>query len=82
MIKNICLIGLPYSGKSLLGKKLAISKNIGFIETDLMIKYKLNDDLKKNIISNKGIKKFLEIENNVGKKLFIVIIILFQLEVV
>ena len=65
MFKNICLVGLPYSGKSLLDRHVALKKNIGFIETDLMIQYKYNSSLK-NIISAYGTKKFLEIEENVG----------------
>ena len=56
MFKNICLVGLPYSGKSLLGRHVAL-KNIGFIETDLMIQYKYNSSLK-NIISAYGTKIF------------------------
>lgn len=37
MFKNICLIGLPYAGKSILGNRFALTKKIGFIETDRMV---------------------------------------------
>ena len=38
MYRNICLIGLPFSGKSLLGKRLSIKQKVGFIEIDT-VKY-------------------------------------------
>ena len=50
MFRNICLIGLPYSGKSILGKRLALSKKVGFIETDKMIEYAYYNPLK-NLIN-------------------------------
>ena len=58
MFKNICLIGLPYAGKSSLGKKLAFNKKVGFIETDKMIEYTYQNSLK-NIIKLRGINSFL-----------------------
>lgn len=61
MFKNICLIGLPYAGKSYLGKKLAFNKRVGFIETDKMIQYKYKDPLKK-IIKLRGVSSFLYME--------------------
>ena len=34
MFRNICLIGLPYSGKSVIGQKLYKHLNKGFVDTD------------------------------------------------
>ena len=68
MFKNICLVGLPYSGKSTLGRKLAMHKNIGFIETDFMLEYKYKSKLK-DIIYKDGINSFLEKENNIAKSI-------------
>lgn len=65
-INNICLIGLPYSGKSILGRLLSIKCKMGFIETDLMIKNKYNKQLK-DIIKYHGIYNFLNYENNISK---------------
>ena len=64
MFKNICLIGLPYSGKSSLGRKLALARNIGFLETDKMLEYKYNSKLK-DLIKLKGISGFLYCEDNI-----------------
>ena len=57
MFKNICLIGLPYAGKSSLGKRLALFKKVGFIETDKMIEYTYYNPLKK-LIKLRGYIKF------------------------
>lgn len=68
MYKNICLIGLPYAGKSTIGRYLSQTKNIGFIETDLMISNFCNNNLA-TIIKNEGIHKFLNIESTIAKSL-------------
>jgi len=64
MFKNICLIGLPYAGKSILGRKLALVRNIGFLETDKMLEYKYHSKLK-DLIKLKGISGFLSKEDNI-----------------
>ena len=64
MFKNICLIGLPYSGKSTIGRIWAIKKNIGFIETDKMIEYKYKCQLK-DLIKTDGIYGFLILEDEI-----------------
>ena len=69
MFKNICLIGLPYAGKSILGNRLALAKNIGFIETDKMIEFAYHNSLK-NIINLKGIQSFLYVEEKVAKTIY------------
>ena len=65
---NYCLIGLPHSGKSLLGKKLSIITKKGFIETDNIIKNSYKSELL-NIIDNFGESEFLKLENKIGKSL-------------
>ena len=60
-MRNICFIGLPYSGKSTLGKRLSLIKNKTFVETDYILKErygKIN-----NIINKRGVNKFLFLEN-------------------
>ena len=61
---SYCLIGLPYSGKSYLGRSVSIYKSKGFIDTDTMFKYKYNKELK-NIIKEEGDKRFINIENKI-----------------
>lgn len=68
MSKNLCLIGLPYAGKSTIGRYLSQIQNIGFIETDLMISNRYNKNLS-TIIKDKGITEFLNIESNIGQSL-------------
>ena len=69
MFKNICLIGLPYSGKSYLGKRLAKYKKSGFIDIDKMIELNHKKELHQ-IISEKGINKFIEYENKIATSLY------------
>ena len=65
MIRNsYCLIGLPFSGKSYLGRYVSFNKNKGFIDTDNIIKYKYNKELK-DIIKEQGDKEFINIENKI-----------------
>jgi shikimate kinase len=66
MFKNICLIGLPYSGKSRLGRLISQNANKGFIEVDNIIKNVSHTKLS-NIIRTQGIDNFLKLENNIGK---------------
>tara|TARA_B110000208_G_C11768826_1_gene429598 strand:- start:665 stop:1159 length:495 start_codon:yes stop_codon:yes gene_type:complete len=69
MFKNICLIGLPYSGKSYLGQRLAQYKNIGFIDIDKIIELKYKKKLHE-IISDEGINKFIHYENKIASSLY------------
>ena len=66
MFKNICLIGLPYAGKSSLGKRLALFKKVGFIETDKMIEYTYYNSLK-DLIKVRGYKNFLYMEEKTAQ---------------
>ena len=61
MIRNICLIGLPTAGKTTIGKKLFQHLNMGFIDTDELIKQKYNSELP-DLISKYGRERFLDIE--------------------
>ena len=66
MFKNICLIGLPYAGKSSLGKRLALSKKVGFIETNRMMEYTYHNPLK-NLIKLRDISSFLYMEEKTAQ---------------
>lgn len=65
---NIILIGMPGVGKSTLGVILAKLMGYSFCDTDLLIQEKCGK-LLKNIISEKGIDGFLEIENKINASL-------------
>ena len=69
MFKNICLIGLPYAGKSILGKRLALSKKVGFIETNKMIEYAYYNPLK-NLIKLRGTSSFLYMEEKTVRTIY------------
>lgn len=61
---NIILIGMPASGKSTVGRKLADQLNIDFIDTDNLIE--ASEGLKlQEIIDDKGNEYFWEVEENV-----------------
>ena len=64
MFRNICLIGLPHSGKTNIGKKLYKHLHKGFVDTDDIIRSKYKTDLY-TIISKYGRSKFLEIEQDI-----------------
>ncbi len=68
MNKSYCLIGLPHSGKSLLGKNIATRKNKLFIDTDILLKYKYNNNLS-NIIKQHGHREFILKEENIILKI-------------
>ena len=64
MIENLVLIGMPGAGKSTIGVLVAKALNMSFIDTDLLIQKKENK-LLQEIIEEKGIKEFLDIEAEV-----------------
>ena len=68
MFRNICLIGLPYSGKTTVGKKLYKHLKKGFIDTDDIIRNKYNMSLS-SIIHQYGNQQYLKIEQDVIKSL-------------
>lgn len=65
-MKNIILIGMPASGKSTVGVVLAKRLGYQFLDGDLLIQEQ-EKKLLKDIIAEKGIEGFLEIENQVNR---------------
>ena len=65
MYRNICLIGLPFSGKSLLGKRLSIKQKVGFIEIDKMIEYKCQSTIPK-ILKYTDAQNFINSEEHIA----------------
>lgn len=62
---NITLIGMPSSGKSVVGVLLAKRLNMNFIDTDLVIQQQ-EGRLLKDIIEQEGMDAFLAVENRVN----------------
>ncbi|HHW49801.1 MAG TPA: shikimate kinase [Clostridiaceae bacterium] len=67
-MKNLVLIGMPASGKSTIGVLLAKTLGMDFIDTDLLIQ-KSEGALLQDIIINKGIDRFIQIEQEIITKL-------------
>lgn len=65
-MKNVILIGMPAVGKSTVGVVVAKRLGFEFIDTDLLIQ-KQEGKLLKDIIEERGIDGFLEVENQVNK---------------
>ena len=68
MKENIVLIGMPGVGKSTAGVILAKLMGYQFIDADLVIQDRENK-LLKEIIAEKGIDGFIQVENDVNKSL-------------
>jgi shikimate kinase len=68
MKKNIVLIGMPGVGKSSAGIVLAKVIGYKFVDSDLIIQEK-KGMLLKDIIKDKGIDGFINIENDINKSL-------------
>ena len=64
MKNNIILIGMPGAGKSTVGVLLAKAMNYQFLDTDLTIQQENGKKLFE-IINEKGLDEFLNIENDV-----------------
>ena len=65
MKTNIVLIGMPGAGKSTVGVVLAKSLGFSFVDSDLLIQEK-EGKLLHNIIEEKGLDGFEEVENRVN----------------
>ena len=65
---NICLIGMPSSGKSVLGVLLAKKLGMSFLDMDLVIQEKTGQ-LLREIIAERGREGFLLLEEEVGAAL-------------
>ena len=68
MFRNICLIGMPYSGKSFLSRLLYKSLQKGRIDTDDLIRSRYNCNLDE-LIKKVGNDTFLTIENKIIKNI-------------
>ena len=68
MFKNICLIGMPYSGKSFLSHLLYKSLQKGRIDTDDLIRSRYKCNLHE-LIKRVGTDTFLKIENETIKNI-------------
>ena len=66
--KNIVLIGMPGAGKSTAGVILAKALGFSFCDTDLVIQMREAQTLQQ-IINNKGISCFLQIEKEIIRSL-------------
>jgi len=69
-MKNIVLVGMPGCGKSTVGVILAKTLGMSFTDTDLLICAKEGTTLQ-NIIEEKGLAYFENVENEVGEKLWV-----------
>lgn len=67
---NICLIGMPFSGKSTIGKELAKKLGKDFVDVDEYITTKMKST-PADIITNKGEEYFRDIETDVVRELSI-----------
>lgn len=67
-MNNIILIGMPGAGKSTVGVILAKLMGYKFIDSDLLIQ-RQEESLLKDIIKEKGLEGFIEIENKVNSEI-------------
>ncbi len=65
---NIILIGMPGAGKSTVGVILAKVLGYKFIDSDLLIQ-RQEKSLLKDIIKEKGLEAFIEIENRINSEI-------------
>ena len=65
---NIVLIGMPGAGKSTAGVIAAKTLGMRFLDVDLLIQEE-EDRLLSEIIAEKGVDGFLEVENRVGRSI-------------
>ncbi len=66
--RNITLIGMPASGKSMVGVLLAKRLGYSFVDVDILIQEK-EGRLLREIIEKEGLDGFLEVENRVNARL-------------
>ncbi len=67
-MENVILIGMPGSGKSTVGVVLAKVLGYRFVDSDLLIQ-ESEGKLLHEIIAEKGIEGFLEVENKVNSQI-------------
>lgn len=66
---NIVLVGMPGSGKTVIGEKLAEKLDMRFLDTDTLIEEKADNRKVMDIIKNDGQKVFRALEKNQIKSL-------------
>lgn len=66
---NIVLVGMPGSGKTVIGEKLAEKLDMRFLDTDTLIEEKADNKKVMDIIKNDGQKVFRALEKNQIKSL-------------
>lgn len=66
---NIVLVGMPGSGKTVIGKKIAEKLDMRFLDTDTLIEEKADNKKVMDIIKNDGQKVFRALEKNQIKSL-------------
>lgn len=64
MKDNIVLIGMPGSGKSSIGVRLAQALGLTFVDTDAVIQEKYGDQLQ-SILDTNGVDAFLKLEEDI-----------------
>ena len=64
MSENIVLIGMPASGKSTVGRRLAKALNMDFIDTDNLLEQAENTSIQ-NIVNRRGLTYFRRLEEQI-----------------
>lgn len=65
---NIILIGMPGSGKSTIGRKLAWHFELDYVDGDDLIEQRMNMPIQ-DVVDRLGVKRFLEVEAEVLQNL-------------
>jgi len=68
MLRNICLIGLPTAGKTRIGRLLFQHLNMGYINTNDLMRQKYNREISE-MITQFGNKGFLDMETEIIQSL-------------
>jgi shikimate kinase len=66
--RNIVLIGMPGSGKSTIGRRLAKYFGLEFVDTDLILEQAENMPIQ-SIVDKRGLRRFMQLENDVLESL-------------
>lgn len=69
MSQNIVLIGMPGSGKSTVGRRLARTLNMGFVDTDILLE-KVENKAIQDIVERRGLNYFRQLEEQVLSNLW------------
>ena len=69
-ISKICIIGMPGSGKSTIGRALSEHLNFNFYDTDEVIEFNSKSKIR-DIFNNEGEEYFRKLERSILKKLIL-----------